>query len=72
MNRQNTGHFQGIETILNDSTMMDMCHYTFVKILKMCSAWDFPGGPMVKNLPANAGDTGLISGPGRSHMPWGN
>ena len=20
--------------------------------------WDFPGGPLVKNLPANAGDTG--------------
>ena len=23
---------------------------------------DFPGGPMVKNLPCNAGDTGLIPG----------
>ena len=23
---------------------------------------DFEGGPVVKNLPANAGDTGLISG----------
>ena len=33
---------------------------------------DFPGGPVVKNPPANAGDTGLISGPGRSHMPWIN
>ena len=32
--------------------------------------WDFPGGAVVKNPPANAGDTGLISGPGRSHMPW--
>ena len=27
---------------------------------------DFPGGPVVKNLPANAGNTGLISGPVRS------
>ena len=27
---------------------------------------------MVKNLPANAGDTGLIPGPERSHMPRGN
>ena len=27
------------------------------------------GGPVVENLPANAGDTGLIPGPGRSHMP---
>ena len=30
---------------------------------------DFPGGPVVKNLPANAGDTGWIPGPGRFHMP---
>ena len=26
----------------------------------------FPGGPLVKNLPANAGDTSSIPGPGRS------
>ena len=26
----------------------------------------FPGGSVVKNLPANAGDTGLIPGSGRS------
>ena len=32
-------------------------------------SWDFPGGPLVKNLPANAGDTGSIPGPGRFHMP---
>ena len=29
----------------------------------------FPGGAVVKNLPANAGDTGLCPGLGRSHMP---
>ena len=28
---------------------------------------DFPGGAVVKNLPANAGVTGSIPGPGRSH-----
>ena len=28
----------------------------------------FPGGTVVENLPANAGDTGLISGLGRSHV----
>ena len=33
---------------------------------------DFPGGAAVKNPPANAGDTGSIPGPGRSHMPWSN
>ena len=29
----------------------------------------FPGGSVVKNLPASAGDTGSIPGPGRCHMP---
>ena len=29
---------------------------------------EFPGGAVVKNPPANAGDTGSIPGPGRSHM----
>ena len=32
----------------------------------------FPGGEVDKNMPANAGDTGLIPGPGRSHMPRSN
>ena len=35
-------------------------------------SWDFPGGAAVKNPPANVGDTGSISGLGRSHMPWSN
>ena len=30
----------------------------------------FPGDSVVKNPPANAGDTGLIPCPERSHMPW--
>ena len=33
---------------------------------------DFPGGVVVKNLLANAGDTGSTPGPGRSHMPQRN
>ena len=32
---------------------------------------DSLGGPLVKNLPANAEDTGLVPGLGRSHMPLG-
>ena len=28
----------------------------------------FPGGTVVENTPANAGDTGSSPGPGRSHM----
>ena len=35
---------------------------------------DFPGGPVFKNLPYNAGDMGSIpgQGTGESHMPWSN
>ena len=36
---------------------------------------DFPDGEesaVGKNLPANTGDTGLIPGPGRSHVPRSN
>ena len=32
----------------------------------------FPGGAVLENLPANAGDTGSSPGLGRSHMPWSN
>ena len=32
----------------------------------------FPGGAVVKNPPANAGDTDSSPGPGRSHMLWSN
>ena len=32
----------------------------------------FPGGPVVKNPLANAGDTGLIPAPGRAHVLRGS
>ena len=35
------------------------------KILK-----GFPGGSVMENLPASAGDRGSILGPGRPHMLW--
>ena len=38
---------------------------------KECS-WGFPGGAVVKNLPASAGDTGSSPGPRTSHMPRSN
>ena len=34
--------------------------------------WDFPGGPVVENSPANAGDVGSIPGPERFHRPLGS
>ena len=35
-------------------------------VVKNTDTRGFPGGSVVKNLPANAGDTG------RPHMPWCN
>ena len=37
-------------------------------VLKSNQNEGFPGGSVVKNPPASAGDLGLIPGPGRSHM----
>ena len=34
--------------------------------------WGFPGGAVVENLPANAGDTGSSPGLGGSHVPRSN
>ena len=39
---------------------------------KSSTCWDFPGGAVVKNPPAKAGDMGSSPGPERSHMPQGN
>ena len=44
----------------------------FLELFKVYSIGDFPGGAVVKNPPANAGDTGSSPGPGRSHMPRSN
>ena len=37
------------------------------RFLKVRKGLPLPAGPVVKNLPANAGDTGSIPGPGRFH-----
>ena len=42
------------------------------KIIIQKESWGFPGGAVVEGLPANAGDTGLSPGLGRSHMPRSN
>ena len=40
--------------------------------MKERSDWDFPGCPVGRNLPASAGDMGLMPGLERSHMLQGN
>ena len=52
----------------NLSTFAYVSNFLFLKKVKKNRLRDFLGGAMVKNTPAKAGDTGLIPGPGRSHM----
>ena len=47
-------------------SIQTMEHYSAIRRNEVLG---FPGGSVVTNLPANAGDMGLISGPGRFHMP---
>ena len=35
------------------------------KLNQSRKSWDFPGGTVVENLPAKAGDTGSSPGPGK-------
>ena len=41
------------------------CQIPFIEVVQ-----GFPGGAVVKSLPANLGDTGLSPGLGGSHVPW--
>ena len=49
-------------TAATNTTMQS--NYTPIKMLKKkkLQTWDFPGGPVVKNPPSNAGDTGSPGG----------
>ena len=44
-------------------------NYSSIKMSLKKIIKGFPGGTVVKNPLANAGDTGLSPGLGRSHMP---
>ena len=48
------------------------CTKCYQKQNKIKQKWGFPGGSVVKNPSAIAGDVDLIPGPGRSHMVWNN
>ena len=50
----------------NWDSLLWVCHIASVKM----ALSDSPDGSVVKNPPAQAGDSGLILDPGRSHMPW--
>ena len=46
--------------------------YTQLEKKKKKKRQGFPGGAVIENLPANAGDTGSSPGLGGSHMPRSN
>ena len=53
----------GVMVLLAVSSMSMSQHYILNKV-----PWGFPGGAVVENLPANAGDTGSSPSLGRSHL----
>ena len=44
--------------------------FAFESFMLLYHPSGFPGGSVVTNLPANAGDSGLVPGPERSQIPW--
>ena len=54
------------------NTLSIFLHEFFKKIFFQNGIRDFPGGAVVKNPIANAGDMGSSPGPGRSHVPQSN
>ena len=58
--------------VMNWAIGIDMYTLMCIKLMTNKYLLDFPGGTVVKNLPANAGDVGSSPGPGRSHMPRSN
>ena len=69
------GGYTGVNFIIINQTahlfiLFSVCglYPTIKSLLKNIASWGFPGGTVVKNLPANAGDTGSSPGPGRSNM----
>ena len=66
-NVKNTNAWRLNNTFLNNQEITEEIKEEVKKYLQ-----GFPGGAVVENLPANAGDTGLSPGLGRSHMPQSN
>ena len=59
-------HLVPLQPVVMTDTWHSISH------LSKHKAPDFPGGEVVKNPSANAGDIGLTPGLGISHMPQGN
>ena len=56
---------------MNGSNYLVVSQMAAYTQIKQCPSY-FLGGAVVKNPPANVGDTSSSPGPGRSHMPRSN
>jgi len=59
-------------SLVNYLTFLVLSFLLFKKGIIRVPSRGFPGGSVVKNPPANAGDMGSIPGPGRSYTLWSN
>ena len=59
-----------LQLVKKPSREVEVNEAEFYKYRRKKPLWlpDFPGGPMVKNPPANAGDTSLILAPGGNQV----
>ena len=66
---------QNSDLSLGEVKFLTTLNYFTIKVIlkrKKERKKGFPGGSVVKNSPANTGDTGLIPDLGRSHIPRGS
>ena len=66
---------QNSDLSLGEVKFLTTLNYFTIKVIlkrKKERKKGFPGGSVVKNSPANAGDVGVIPGLGGSHVPQSN
>ena len=66
--RQTSAGYSAVQVTKNQHIILDILNESEILHNLKKKLEDFPGGLVVKNLPANVGDMGSIPGPGRSHM----
>ena len=64
--RSYTNGQQAHEKVLNTTNHQENINQSYNEGL------GFPGGSVLKNLPAHTGNTDSVPDPGRSHLPWRN
>ena len=68
--------YRTLQAVTVENTFFASAHNTFSKTDQILghkiSLRGFPGGAVVENLPANAGDMGSSPGLGGSHVPRSN